>query len=819
MKTLIRKSGFLAAVLAMTVGLAGCLDPMNFDPSSIAINVTGRIDFTDVTDGALVIANRSRSVDVESVHIRFDPADWAQFLPNANLSEHQLELLNRERGFTGMPRALQTRAIFLPPTQVTYVATMQWRLREGAEPLPDGSTYGTIVQEFHILSSQQVYQVVLYRNRVGDVVVTPPHTVNPEDSLPGDLGEAAPDANPGEGSSPGVIAPSNRNRMGTFVVQNMTRSQSIDRVVFTNEGNRAISFTMGAVRTRDMQSIALGQGTWEAQVFYTYNGQERASRPRNVVIVPSNDPQALQLHNLFFYRTNMGVYDIDTRWPAVDAAEDQFLPEDQGFGRGTLQIRNNTPRPVESVTIRSRDDRSNSLIVFSSDFRPSGVIALNETGFVEIVGDRDFSIGQGQQFIVQMDLLWGDDVITVERDNVHLHNRVVQIVIDPSELPPDPSLPSPERVGVTVAVNNQTAGDMEARILGVEIRNTRFPVESRYFSVNNWSPSGSIDPAGWARFGVFSSQAMPIGHGDDFAADVFVESMDGSRRAVLTGLRFNSGNFYVAGGAAERVLTLRNQDMPAHWGQELPPSPLPEAGALTLRVINAGRALEHTGARNDNRIRAVVFVEMDRPGAFDGTAGGHSVRRTGKTGVRWAHQHDNMKWGSGAARFDERIQAQTVFLNSQSGRRSFYSLDRSNAANAGMVPNAVRVTFPDIFWGQYVDIPVPAPTRPGTGFAVFFEQNWFGYMFGYARNHARNLSYASIFWLDPEFHGDANNPDSRNMWVQPFVHTTDNTASADHLLGISQSNPPANAVKRILVNVQTHMQRVWFHGESHSHMP
>jgi hypothetical protein len=136
--------------------------------------------------------------------------------------------------------------------------------------------------------------------------------------------------------------------MGTFIVMNMTKSQAVNNVSFAMAGRayNIATVTSGgteipAVRTRDQQSIALGQGSWETVVTYTQNGTPVQTRTVNSLVIPLNDPQAFRTNYLYFYRVKNGGYDISHVWPPVpNDADEKDNSEVLGPNQGILEVIN-----------------------------------------------------------------------------------------------------------------------------------------------------------------------------------------------------------------------------------------------------------------------------------------------------------------------------------------------------------------------------------------------------------------------------------------------------------------------------------------------
>jgi hypothetical protein len=266
---------------------------------------------------------------------------------------------------------------------------------------------------------REIVEVVIFRDKDGNVVIeivslTPEEAASGLDPSiliqllllladPGDTGTPLPDPLLGEGSTPSVIPPENRTRMATFVVVNKSKSQDIDRVVF-NMDNRGYAIESG-VNMNDRRSIALGQGEWSTMVEYYLNGA-RTAGPRNYIIVPSNDPQAIREHYLYFYKTTAGNYDITQDWPPSNLdLEDSFHGD---YGAVNVRILNRAsastvfavqamqeiiPTPPIGTSIPA------SFISFE-DFNPQGVISRG-TSWLRDSKAVSFRDNPEESFVIQ----------------------------------------------------------------------------------------------------------------------------------------------------------------------------------------------------------------------------------------------------------------------------------------------------------------------------------------------------------------------------------------------------------------------------------
>jgi hypothetical protein len=326
----------LGAVLitGILVSLAACLNPIGFTPDfklSLDANVTGELDTTDVTSAVIMISNRSKTVDVTKVTISHP--------------EVPAEPIIR---FENKPQSLKNKAQYVKPSDKEYIVEIQYVDRKDPANIVTGIGEVTISAPV----PKETYWIYLYRTP-NNIIIVDKEMEEPSDS--NDTGNPGTDQNwqDGEGSSPAIIPPYNRDKMGAFIVMNMTKSQPVDNVKF-EMGDRlyniaTVTFghnTIPAVRAKDQQSIALGQGSWETHLKYTPTGggAQVTIGPKQSIVIPINDPQAFRTNYLYFYKTKGGNYDVSHVWPPVpnDASdEDNTDIENQlDDNHGILQVIN-----------------------------------------------------------------------------------------------------------------------------------------------------------------------------------------------------------------------------------------------------------------------------------------------------------------------------------------------------------------------------------------------------------------------------------------------------------------------------------------------
>jgi hypothetical protein len=271
-------------------------------------------------------------------NVTISQAEWTPPADDPTAQPHSISFANR-------PKRLEKKAQYLAPSDKNYRVVIDYAFDEW-NGTPAGTGTQTITVPLPL--AKQIVEYIIFRDKDG-VVIVDKETTNPD---PNDIGNPEEDPSIGEGSSPAIIPPEYRNKMATFVVISKTNSQIIDSVNFKMGSG---DYTMGRIGIHDKQSIALGQGSWETRLKYTRDGVEKVLGPVNSIIVPSNDPQAVREHYLYFYLNKRGDYAISQEWPPFpnDVEEEDLLPPDIGNGRGLIKVINHSYAMAEMVTIQN----------------------------------------------------------------------------------------------------------------------------------------------------------------------------------------------------------------------------------------------------------------------------------------------------------------------------------------------------------------------------------------------------------------------------------------------------------------------------------
>ena len=229
--------------------------------------------------------------------------------------------------------------------------------------------------------------------------------------------------NPAASAAP----PENGTGIAALAVVNKTGAQIIDSA---NVKMGDTEYTMDAVGVHQRHYIVLEQGTWETRLNYTRKGIRKTTDPFTSIIVPSNEPQAIQMHYLYFYLNKHGDFVISQTWPPFpnDADEHDILPPDAGYGRGLIKVVNNSHARVEMVTIHSLLSPGTSPLTFShNQFTPSVPVQYNKTGYVEVIGTPEFPINSGE-YLVQI-VMESDEGIGIIEKMGYIKDKVIMIVI------------------------------------------------------------------------------------------------------------------------------------------------------------------------------------------------------------------------------------------------------------------------------------------------------------------------------------------------------------------------------------------------------
>jgi hypothetical protein len=480
-------------ILAGSVLLATCLNPIEFSPK-YPIPITGEISIKDITSAVLMLTNRSKTVDVTRVSIT--QPEWKA--PDGNK-----EAVPPSATFLGHPKRLEKKAQYLQPSDISYQVVIDYTY-DALYNTPAGT--GTKTLSIPLPVAQQIVEYIIYRDKDG-VIIIDKNPVNPD---PDDTGNPSIEPAPGEGSSPAEIPPQYRDRMAAFIVVNKTNSQNISSVEFKKGES---DYTMGGINVRDRQSIALGQGTWATMLKYTRNQVEKVIGPVNSIIIPSNDPQAIREHYLFFYLNKRGEYAVSQDWPPFpnDVDEEDMLPLDKGYGRGMIEIINNSHAAATSVTIQNM--RNTGKFPFAVDydkFSPPVPVQYNRTGYVDVVGTTDFPIEAHLDYLIQVMLETNTGSAIVER-KAYIKDQVVTIVITGDDLNINNAR------GAKVTLENRITG-LNVDLINLTVRNKTDEWQSSYYGINTWMPSRAVTPGNDAYQYVMSSTAMPITRDAEFKA-------------------------------------------------------------------------------------------------------------------------------------------------------------------------------------------------------------------------------------------------------------------------------------------------------------
>jgi hypothetical protein len=517
-----------------------CLDPVNFVPDSNGngnTNVTGNIDTTDVTSAVLLLTNRSKTVDVTKVVIT--QPEWTQPVGNANAQPPSITVANQ-------PKRLERKAQYLTPSDKNYQVVIDYTF-DAWNGTPAGT--GTKTLQVPLPLPKQIVEYVIYRNMNGDVLVD----IEAVDPDPADIGNPSEDLLLGEGSSPAVIPPENRNKMGTLIVVNKSPVQVIDGVGFRMGG---ADYTIGSIGAGDKQSIALGQGSWATRLTYTRDGIERTLGPINSVIVPSNDPQAIKEHYLYFYLNNRGEYAISPEWPPYpnDAAEEDLLPRDSGYGRGLIKIVNNSTALTGTVMIHNlKEPNLFPFTIEYHNFTPPVPVQYNKTGYVDVIGTEEFPIEAHEGYLIQVIMENSEGIGMVER-KAYIKDQMVTIVITADDL----SFNNAQ--GAKVTLENKTS-NWPVKIVNLTVRNRVVNYRSSYFGTGTWVPQGAIGSGESAVQYVMSTTAMPITPDAQFDALVAIQ---GNGVTVVVTKSFDPAILYSVNPPDRntRTITITDIDVP-----------------------------------------------------------------------------------------------------------------------------------------------------------------------------------------------------------------------------------------------------------------
>ena len=135
----------IALVLGMMLPLSACLDPMDFDGDWTNISFEGDLFFTDVTAGAFVITNLSRTIKVTKLTV--EHPDYKE-----------------DREFHNVPEPLSSRAVLVNASEENYRFTIDWVLANAQGDNP-------IIRSLTMPASRMVREYFLVRTTEGYVVL------------------------------------------------------------------------------------------------------------------------------------------------------------------------------------------------------------------------------------------------------------------------------------------------------------------------------------------------------------------------------------------------------------------------------------------------------------------------------------------------------------------------------------------------------------------------------------------------------------------------------------------------------------------------
>jgi hypothetical protein len=495
--------------------LAGCLNPVGFNPElklELNANVSGELDTTDVTSAVLQIVNHTLTVDVERIEIT--QPEWTASEDNPTAQAPSVT-------FSQKPMRGTKKAQYLRPSDKNYHVIVAWRdyLADPTKNIisnPNDGVAGSKVFSIPLPLPKQVVDLHIYRDKEGVIII---------DKEVGERGDDYVDPDPptespadGEGSSPAIIPSYNRDKMGAFIVMNMTKTQPIDSVRFAmlDKVYSIMTVTSGgnsvpAVRAKDQQSIALGQGSWVTQITYTSGGASRAVGPKNSIVIPINDPQALRTNYLYFYRTKTGTYDVSHVWPPIpnDASnEDNTAIEDLlDDTHGILEVINKS----DAHTVVQGIDINNVIRMQHPDYlyADQSVKFIVEAGIVNVRFLSDKSGGDYGQV-----------------NPVRVNPRETKTLVYYDNLgQPDAYPPGTGKIKI---INNSTL----AYVTHVNVID---PDTGKIISLPNaeFIPSGSIGPGGSiGRVLVEGTNDVPLITGKQYLIQVLVRNSQGSGAGV-----------------------------------------------------------------------------------------------------------------------------------------------------------------------------------------------------------------------------------------------------------------------------------------------
>ncbi|GMO53294.1 MAG: hypothetical protein Pg6C_19640 [Treponemataceae bacterium] len=332
------------------------------------------------------------------------------------------------------------------------------------------------------------------------------------------------------GSVPPVISPANRNQMGTFVLVNLSRSRNIDWVEFVDQGRTYTSgsqtgnniihvinsvivtykgqlVNFSAVAAQDRSAIALMQGQYK--ITAGHNGNEKTAF-KTGVIVPSNDPQSIKEHYMYFYKDKGGNYVINTEKPGNEDIDSSDVlpppgPDRKGVGRITL-VNKTASAVLNSLTLTSKESPSRGDYTWGFNrFMRKAPINPGYTDDVDVIGTVAFPIDG--YFLASVEAMTAQGTAIITR-LVYLNNTIAEIIVTDKDVNLESGVP-----GATITVHNNTA--VNSVVNNISLIDSADPSHSRTFITNVTNGSSGS-------FTVLNSIGMPITQTSAFDAEAAV---------------------------------------------------------------------------------------------------------------------------------------------------------------------------------------------------------------------------------------------------------------------------------------------------------
>ncbi|MDR2746735.1 MAG: hypothetical protein LBB77_04735, partial [Treponema sp.] len=548
-------------IMAAIFSYTACLNPVNFNEEQLpTIHIDGSLDTNNVTRGSTYIVNLSKSLNFTNVVI----TQTENQALATNEEPYLVSKFPNTKDSTGNWK--KVKAKYVQPSDIEY--EVEVKIIDGSDEAGPSFSKST---DLLATMPGMVYYIWIYRTKdqayidsqiaagvpaeFADVVVTSPQNPNPPPALPfpsdddtqnievnvgADNGnivaalerisntlvnvfvKTGPSTDDENGSVPPVISPANRTAMGTFIVVNLSKTKNIDWVTFHEEtavGVYSNVYTIipsnlsapgtTAVAAQDRKGIALKQGSYG--ITAGYNGTSQTVRKTGIV-VPSNDPQAIQEHYIYFYKATNGSYVLSVERPEKgDLDPTDNLPPNSGYHVGIVTIVNKTtsalvnsisivqaPQPPAPVAPPPPHNRG-SMTKDYRNFMPSQPIAGNgRFGSVDFIGTSAFPIDGW--FIANVTLLTLEDVVTVQK-LIYLNDTIAEIIITDAEIRVN-KVPGAK---ITVTNNTMAAASIIGTVISkIEISNTANPTEHMDFTL------AAANNGGQNSFTVLNSPGMPI---------------------------------------------------------------------------------------------------------------------------------------------------------------------------------------------------------------------------------------------------------------------------------------------------------------------